>query len=124
MIYAIFNYLKSYFAKRFQNNYICQLRKTLFKKILGETPGNYRKLDSSDYLSILTNDIQLFNEGLLSSAILIIQNSISAIIAVAALLYLNSFIAIVVIFCIIAMYFVPHIFGKIIQIHQKIYLTI
>ncbi|MBS5956912.1 MAG: ABC transporter ATP-binding protein [Clostridiales bacterium] len=120
ILYAIFNFLKFYYARKFQNNYIYQLRFELFKKIISKTPGNYEKYDSSDYLSILTNDIQLFNEGLLNSSILIVQNLVSAVITVAVLFYINPFIALVVIVCIIAMYFVPHIFGKVIQKHQTI----
>lgn len=118
-IYVVFNFFKSFYARKFQNNFIYQLRLTLFKKILSKTPGSYGSLDSSDYLSLLTNDIQLFNEGLLSSSILIVQNFVSAAITVAALFYINPFIALVVIFCIIVMYFIPHIFGKVIQKHQK-----
>lgn len=116
--YFTFQFLKAYFSKKFQNNFINKLRLLLFEKIFKRTPENFRKYDSSDYLSILINDIQLFHEGTLNSSMLIVEGSISATIAIAALFYIAPSIALVIIGCIIIMYFVPYIFGKIIQRQQ------
>lgn len=116
--YFIFQFLKAYFSKKFQNDFINNLRLLLFQKIFKRTPENFRKYDSSDYLSILINDIQLFREGTLNSSVLIVEGTISAAIAIAALFYIAPYIAIVIIGCIIVMYFVPYIFGKIIQRQQ------
>lgn len=116
--YFAFNYLKSYFSKKFQNVFINNLRILLIQKIINRTPENFKKYDSSEYLSIITNDIQLLNEGLLNSSVIIAQNIVSAFITVIALFYINSYIAVIVIGCIILMYFVPHTLGKIVKEHQ------
>ncbi len=118
IIYFIFTFLKAYFSRRLQNKVINDLRLTLFQKIFQRIPENFREYDSSDYLSILTNDIQLFSEGMLSASIMIAQNTIAAFITLAVLFYINHYIALVVIVCIIIMYFVPLILGKLIQKQQ------
>ncbi len=118
LVYFSFTYLKSYFSKKFQNTFINQLRFMLVQKIFNRTPENFRKYASSEYLSFITNDIQLLNEGMLNSSVLIAQNVISAFITVMALFYINSYIAVLVIGCIVIMYFVPHTFGKIVKEHQ------
>jgi ABC-type multidrug transport system, ATPase and permease components len=66
----------------------------------------------------LTNDIQLFNEGMLNALVMIAQNIMSAFITMAVLFYINPCIALVVIACIIVMYFVPLLLGKAIQKQQ------
>lgn len=116
--YFIFQFLKAYFSKKFQNNFINKLRHLLFEKIFKRIPEDFRKYDSSDYLSVLINDIQLFHEGALNSSVLIVESTIAAIIAIAALFYVDPYITIVIIGCIIIMYIVPYIFGKIIQKQQ------
>lgn len=118
LVYFSFTYLKSYFSKKFQNTFINQLRFMLVQKIFNRTPENFKKYASSEYLSFITNDVQLLNEGMLNSSVLIAQNVISAFITVMALFYINSYIAVLVIGCIVIMYFVPHTFGKIVKEHQ------
>ena len=118
LFYFTFSYLKSYFSKKFQNAFINKLRFMLVQKTFDRTPENFKKYASSEYLSIITNDIQLLNEGLLNSSIIIAQNIVSAFITVMALFCINSYIAVIVIVCIIVMYLVPHTFGKIVKEHQ------
>lgn len=120
VIYFVFSFLKAYFSRRFQNNFINSLRLALFQNIFHRMPENFREYDSSDYLSILTNDIQLFSEGMLNASTMIAQNLIAAIITLAVLFYINHFIAFVVIVCVIIMYFVPLVLGKLIQRQQKV----
>lgn len=94
------------------------MRHLLFEKIFKRIPEDFRKYDSSDYLSVLINDIQLFHEGVLNSSVLIVESTIATIIAIAALFYVAPYIAIVIIGCIIIMYIFPYFFGKIIQKQQ------
>lgn len=118
LLYFAFSYLKSYFSKKFQNAFINNLRLLLIHKIINRTPEKYKEYDSSEYLSIITNDIQLLNEGLLNSSVIIAQNIVTAFITVIALFYINSYIAVIVIGCIVVMYSVPYTLGKIVKKHQ------
>lgn len=116
--YFVFHYFKSYYSKVFFNCYIKELREKLFDVIINRKPENFQTITTSEYLSVVTNDIQLFGEGMLNSSILIAQNMVSAIVAFLALIYISPSIALVVMICLVFMYIVPYCFGKIIQRKQ------
>ncbi len=120
LFYFIFSFLRAYFTKKLLNKFIYDLRFVLFQRIFDRNMEDFRKYDTSNYLSVLTNDIQLFSESTLNSILQIAQNILAAVITLAVLFYVSPFIAFVVMVCIIIMYLVPFVIGKMIQCQQII----
>ena len=57
VLYFGFNYLRNFYMQKMINHYIEQLRSLLFRKIMSYSFVGFRKSSTSDYLSLLTNDI-------------------------------------------------------------------
>lgn len=67
ILYFLLNYIRTVYMQKLLDNYIVNLRNLLFKKIMGYSFPTFRKYSVSEYLSILTNDVQTYQEGALKS---------------------------------------------------------
>lgn len=105
--------------QRMINRYIGQLRSLLFRKIMSYSFVGFRKSSTSDYLSLLTNDIQIYQEGIVRSKLCVVQNVISATIVLLALLGTNISITFLIITCTVIIYFLPRLFNKKISLAQE-----
>ena len=76
VLYFGFNYLRNFYMQKMINHYIEQLRSLLFRKIMSYSFVGFRKSSTSDYLSLLPNDISIYHEGIASSKLCILQNAI------------------------------------------------
>ena len=119
ILYFGFNYLRNFYMQKMINHYIEQLRSLLFRKIMSYSFVGFRKSSTSDYLSLLTNDIQIYQEGVVRSKLCIIQNVISATIVLLALLNTNISITFLIITCTIIIYFLPRFFNNRISLAQE-----
>ena len=112
IMYGVFHYLRNFYVQKLMNDHIKELRSHLLKKIMSFSFSEFRKCPIADYLSVLTNDIQVYQEGCLRSKLLIIQNAISAVIVICALLMTNIPIAVLIIGCTATIYMVPRLFDR------------
>lgn len=119
VLYFLFNYLRAKSMQKLLNNYIQDLRNLLLKKIMGYSYTVFRETSTSDYLSLLTNDIQIYQEGALKSKLYIIQYIISAIIVLFTLVITNIYISLLVIICTIITYAIPRFFASKISNKQE-----
>lgn len=117
--YFIFGLCRASFSKELINRLIDQLRAALHKKVIARDQEQFATMQTAQYLSLLTNNIQLFRDGLLCSSFLIAQNAVSALLAIVAIFYLSPPIAILVCMCICLMVLVPYAFRKGIQKKQR-----
>lgn len=119
ILYFLFNYFRTNSMQKLLDKYIQNLRNLLFKKIMGYSYSSFRKLPTSDYLSLLINDVQIYQEGALKSKLYVIQYTISAIIVLFTLLSTNIYISLLVILCTIITYAIPSFFDSKISSKQK-----
>ena len=119
VLYFGFNYLRNFYMQKMINHYIEQLRSLLFRKIMSYSFVGFRKSSTSDYLSLLTNDIQIYQEGIVRSKLCIVQNAISATIVLLALLNTNISITFLIITCTAIIYFLPRLFNNRISLAQE-----
>lgn len=119
VLYFGFNYLRNFYMQKIINHYIEQLRSLLFRKIMSYSFVGFRKSSTSDYLSLLTNDIQIYQEGIVRSKLCIVQNAISATIVLLALLNTNISITFLIITCTAIIYFLPRLFNNRISLAQE-----
>lgn len=120
IMYGVFHYLRNFYMQKLMNDHIRELRGHLLKRIISFSFSEFRECPAADYLSILTNDIQIYQEGSLRSKLLIAQNIISAVIVVCALLMTNVTVAVLVIGCTAMIYIVPRLFDRGISALQEI----
>ena len=120
MMYGVFHYLRNFYMQKLINDHIRELRSHLLKKIMSFSFSEFRECSTADYLSILTNDIQVYQEGSLRSKLFIIQNVISAVIVVCALMMTNIPVAVLIIGCTAMIYIVPRLFDRGISALQEI----
>lgn len=120
MMYGVFHYLRNFYMQKLINDHIRELRSHLLKKVMSFSFSEFRECPTADYLSILTNDIQVYQEGSLRSKLLIIQNVISAVIVVCALMMTNIPVAVLIIGCTAMIYMVPRLFDRGISALQEI----
>lgn len=118
-VYFIFNYLRSYCTQKISDDYIQNLRNKLYEKITGYAYGDFVKKPASDYLSLLTNDIHIYQEGLLKSKLCIIQNSISLTVVLITLCLLNLKVTLLIAAMTAVIYFIPQIVNRRITGAQK-----
>lgn len=119
VLYLGFNYLRNFYMQKMINHYIGQLRSLLFRKIMSYSFAGFSKSSTSDYLSLLTNDIQIYQEGILRSKLCVLQNAISATIVLLALLNTNISITFLIIICTGIIYFLPRLFNNRISLAQE-----
>lgn len=119
VLYLGFNNLRNFYMQKMINHYIGQLRSLLFRKIMSYSFAGFSKSSTSDYLSLLTNDIQIYQEGIVRSKLCIVQNAISATIVLLALLNTNISITFLIITCTAIIYFFPRLFNNKISLAQE-----
>lgn len=119
IFYYLFNYIRNFYMQKMADEYIYRLRNTISEKIMSYSFAEFEKRPISEYLSILTNDVQMYQEGALKSKLIIAQNVISAIVVILTLIFTNVGIACLIVVCTVFNYAVPKFFKKRISLAQE-----
>lgn len=97
------------------------VRAGLHKGIFSRDPENYRKANTADYLSALTNDVKLIEENALVPFLEAIQSALVFMMALVALFMYSPLIGGLMIVSLVAMYLLPSSLGKPIGTRQDAY---
>lgn len=119
--FALLAYLYSLASKRVICVIINSIRMKSFLGIIKRNYADFNKVNTSDYLSALTNDVKIIEENFLSPLIEIIQYTVMFIAAIAVMFYFDIVIAGCVLGAILLMLIVPSLFGSAIQKRQERY---
>ena len=119
IFYYLFNYIRNFYMQKMADEHIYRLRNTISEKIMSYSFAEFEKRPISEYLSILTNDVQMYQEGALKSKLIIAQNVISAIVVILTLIFTNVGIACLIVVCTVFNYAVPKFFKKRISLAQE-----
>lgn len=119
IFYYLFNYIRNFYMQKMADEYIYHLRNEICKKIISYPFAEFGKRPISEYLSILTNDVQIYQEGALKSKLIIVQNVISAVVVILTLIFTNAGIACLIVVCTIGNYAIPQFFKKRISSAQE-----
>ncbi len=88
------------------------LRSRVFGGILRRNTQDFLSVNTADYMSAVTNDIKLIEDNGIQPLLLIVQNAVMFITAVAVLFTINVMIGLCLIGCLVLMFTVPALFGK------------
>ena len=97
------------------------LRADIQKGILSRDTEQYRKTNTADYLSALTNDIKIIEENMLVPFLNAIQYAVVFVMAAIALFIYSPIIGGVMLVCLVLMYLLPASLGKPIGRRQEAY---
>lgn len=113
------SFLASVLSKLLISRIIRQLRSRVFSGILRRNTPDFTSVNTADYLSAVTNDIKIIEENGIQPLIIIVENAVMFITAVAVLFSINVVIGLCLIGCLLLMLIVPMLFGKALQRRQE-----
>lgn len=109
-ILLISSYLREIFFAKYIQDSMTILRYDIFSSIMNKDKKNFHDKNTSYYISLINNDLELIQRGYFLNFLNIIQAIFSFLIATLGLLKLNTFIAIFVLIISIIPIIVPYIF--------------
>ena len=106
-------------GKIFSKNYFRMLKEKVFSGILKKNYKDFTSNNTSDYLSVLLNDMKLIEENYVVALLQIVQNIVLFIGTIILLIYFSPLVAVCLFICMIAMFVIPQILGNILENKQK-----
>lgn len=116
---GIFLYLQSLLSKRITCKIIKQIRTDVFKGIVSQSMGDFGKRNTSDYLSIITNDVKMIEDNFLLPFFEVVQYTVIFISSFVLMIYFDVIVTIVVFVAITLMFLVPSLLGKELEKRQN-----
>ena len=113
-----FSFLRKYFQAKLIQKTMTNLKQDLFNNILSKNIEDFNNEKSSQYISILTNDLNIIERDYYCNIIEMISSIFSFIVASVLLVNLNIYIALAVIITALITIFVPQLINKHIQIKK------
>lgn len=106
-------------GKVFSKNYFRMLKEKVFLGILRSNYKDFTSKNTSDYLSVLLNDMKLIEENYVEALLKIIQNFVLFIGTIILLIYFSPLVTVCLFICMIVMFVIPKILGDILENKQK-----
>ena len=127
LIFAVFyflslgllEYVTQIITQAFRVKVIRLFRKDVFHGLIKQNVGQFNSVNSADYISKLTNDIQLVDDNFLAPLISIIYNMSQLILSIGLLIYLSPLVTVAVIMCTIFLIIIPSLFSPSVQKRQN-----
>ncbi len=115
---GVISFISSLLSKLLIFRIVKQLRSRVFSGILRRNTQDYSSVNTADYLSAVTNDIKLIEDNGIQPLLVIVQNAVMFLTAVAVLFTINAVIGLCLIGCLVLMFAIPTLFGKALQHRQ------
>lgn len=109
------------FKSKFKQGVLTDLKNDLFKKILGRDIQHFNDINTAEYISILTNDINIIEQDYYESLFKVITNLAVFIIGTVTLINVNIYGAISIFLIGIVMLIIPAIFSKKLKAYKSKY---
>jgi len=112
VMYAFTHYMKEIFYAIFVRKVIKQLREEVYTGVMNRDMAKFESVNSGDYISALTNDIQLFKDQYLMGLAMIWDMITVIVFGVAVMLYLSWIVTLALLISSLALIVVQSVFGK------------
>lgn len=119
ILLCFFLFLYSLFSKKLSCRIIKILRERVFNGILERNVQDFTKVNSADYISALTNDIQLIEDNYITPILVALQYMLIFLVTCVLLFQYSWVITLCLFFCMIVMILIPGIIGKYLQNKQN-----
>lgn len=125
VIIAVVEPISCYLKDLFQSNYIkrilVKLKNDLFIKVLKRDIRKFNEENTGNYISTITNDVNIIEKDYFETIFAIIGNILSFILGTMALISINIYITIAIFIISIVMLVIPFAFGNILSRKKKVY---
>ncbi len=118
-VLGIFLFLQSLFEKKVIRKILYQIRLDIFKGITNHSIEDFNKINTSDYISLITNDVKLLEDNYLLPLFEIIQYSVIFISSLIVMIYFDTIVTICVIITIVVMFILPSLVGEALEKQQS-----
>lgn len=112
------SYAYSLSSKRLVRNLTILLRQKAFQGIFRRNTPDFGSVNTSDYISAFTNDINLIEVNYITPLLLIVQYGVIFIVSLILLFEINPLITLILAGCVIFMLLIPGLLGKSLQTRQ------
>lgn len=103
-------------GKLVKNKILEKTREQLFHDIFFQKISDFGKVNTAEYLSQMTNDVKMVEDGFLAPLINVISNILCIIVSAGLIIYYAPIILVIIIISIVIIIFIPSLLG---QIYQK-----
>lgn len=107
--------------KYVKNKILNMIRNRLFKQIYAQKIARYESKNSSEYLSQLTNDVNILLENYVQPMLDLVGGVVNIVAATVMILYYAPIALLIILICTLAIMFVPAMMGNILQKKQEIF---
>ena len=123
--YILLSFFTGYFRKKLRfgilRDSVSELQTALHKQIFARSAEAFAALHTADYISKLTNDVEIIRDSLFNTILGIYTEILELTIAVVAMLYLSPILGVFAIFMAVSQLIVPLFFTKRISTTGKAY---
>lgn len=106
------SYLREIYLGKIINSSLTSLKNDLFNKIMSRKKLDFSEENTANYISLLSNDIDMIKAGYFLNIFLIIEAIISFIFALIGIISINNHIVIAILILNIIPIFIPYILGN------------
>lgn len=125
MIYIVslclVGFAEAFCGKILIRNVTGDLRKRIFRSVMGQKPVEYYKCNSTDYLSAIVNDVKLLEENYLVPLLLSSQMIALFLSTLVILCFLSMTVTLILMGFLVLMFLVPILLGNALQKRQEAY---
>lgn len=119
LIVGLLVFLSGICSKKLIMLTVRDVRRDVYNGILSRDTETFQSVNTADYISALTNDIQTLETNGLIPTLQVFQYACVFQLAAAALLYYSPLMAALMLVCLVAMYLIPACLGKPISRRQE-----
>lgn len=112
-------YFSQLVRETFRVKVVREFREDVFGGFINQDVGQFSSVNSADYISMLTNDVQLVDENYLSPFISVIFNVAQLLLSLALMVYFSPLVTIAVVICVLFLIVIPNFFSPGIQKRQN-----
>ncbi|MDO4542225.1 MAG: ABC transporter transmembrane domain-containing protein, partial [Bacillota bacterium] len=118
-VLCVLSYISALLGKRLLRNITLSMRQDVFDGVMRRTPLDFYKVNTADYLSALTNDIKMVEEGYLLPLLSIVDFSVMFLATLGLLIYLSPVVTLCLLVGLVIMLLVPALLGKVLSRRQE-----
>lgn len=122
LIGSLVSYLIHLLAEQaIKNKALNVIRNRLFEKIFSQNIVDFQKRNTAEYLSQLTNDINILEENYIVPLMNVIGGIVNIVVSLCLILFYAPMVVIVVLVCVVVVMAVPATMSGVLQKKQKVY---
>ena len=120
-VLGIFLYLQSLLSKKIICKIMRQIRSDVFQGTVNHSIEDFNKMNTTDYISIITNDVKMIEDNFLIPLFEVIQYAVIFTASFLLMIYFDIIVTICVIVAIVIMFLIPSFLGNSLEKRQKKY---